>query len=281
MNASRVAGTDRGTLPHYRGTGARRFGLTLVELIVVIAIIAILVAIIFPTIASTRNAAYKTAAIKQLQTLGQAAAIYSGDYDSFIVPSTNYGLSEDDPNRMWSLLIFSYAGKSKDPFIAKGTNGQYPGSWKLRGWGSFGYNAATSIDYDNGCTEDMEDKTDCSAFTDGTSLDKTVDPSHVPFFTSTPSGDTTKNYRGYEYNPYNGLPRDDDVTQSPPLVSDRDLVPELPLLTGDLIKAVYCRYNPDGDDDGVAPIVFADSHAKVYSAKAIHFGKTGIIWRFR
>jgi prepilin-type N-terminal cleavage/methylation domain-containing protein len=256
-------------------------GLTLIEILVVITIIAILVAIIFPTIASTRQAANKVSAIKQVGQLGMAATLYSGDFDTYMVPSTNYGLDEDDPGRLWSVQLFTYAGNSKGPFIATGSNGQYPGSWKLRGWGSFGMNSATSIDSLYGCTEDMDDKGGCESFTDGAVIDKTLNPSAVPLFTTTPAGDTDQSYRGYEFNPYNGLPRVDDVTQSPPLVSDRDLVPEFPVLDGDLIKAVYARYNATGKDEGFAPILFADNHVKVFSAKAIRQGSTGIFWRFR
>jgi hypothetical protein len=182
---------------------------------------------------------------------------------------------------MWSQTLFSYAGNSKQPFISKGTNGQYPGSWALRGWGTYGLNAATSIDPDTGCDEQMSDKTGCWGFTSGAIVDKSLDSSYVPLFTTTPGGDTAKNYRGYEFNPYNGLPRNDDVTQSPPLVSDRDLIEEILVLPGDLIKPVYARYNATGKDEGMAPIVFADSHAKVFSAKQIAHGQTGIFWRFR
>lgn len=279
MNASRD-GADNGPRAPFAGHARCRPGLTLIELLVVITIIAVLVAIIFPAIARTREAAYKTTAIKQLQQLGQAAALYSGDFDTFMVPSTNYGLAVEDPARMWSTNLFSYAGGTKDSFIAKGTKAMYPGSWKLRGWGSFGMNAATSIDPNFGCDERMLDKTGCWAFNAGAIVDKTLDSSYVPLFTSTPYGDTVENYRGYEYNPYNTLPREDDPTQTPPFVSDRDLVPEFPILAGDLLKAVHARYGATGKDEGMAPVVFADNHVKVFSAKQI-MGKTGIFWRFR
>lgn len=257
-----------------------RQAMTLVELIVVVAIIAILVAVIMPTIANSRQAAYKITAVKQLQELSHAAALYSADNDTFSAFSTNYGVTEDSTERMWSQTLFSYAG-NKGPFIAKGSNGQYPGNWKLRGWGSFGMNAALSIDEVYGCDDKMDDKSGCYAFNSALAIDNSLNPSAVPVFTSTPAGDTDKNYRGYEFNPYNGLPRSDDVTLSPPLVSDRDLVQELIVLPGDYIKAVYARYNPTGKGDGFAPIVFADGHAKVYSAKQIAQGNTGITWRFR
>jgi len=263
-------------------TLARRVAaMTLIELIVVIAIIAIVVAIIFPAIANTRQAANRASAIKQLGQLGQAAALYSGDNDGFWVPSTNYGVPETDPGRMWSTNLFTYAGGSKGPFIAKDTKGQYPGSWELRGWGSFGMNSATAIDPEFGCTDNTDDKTNCQAFTDGLIIDKTLNPAAIPIITTTPSGPSAENYRGYEFNPYNGLPRSDDVTQSPPLVSDRDLVIEFPVLSGEELKPVYAPYNRTGKDEGVAPILFADSHVKTFSAKAIRNGNTGIIWRFR
>jgi prepilin-type N-terminal cleavage/methylation domain-containing protein len=282
MNAS-AEKAEKQSEPRIRVGGAQfRRGLTLIELIVVVAIIAILVAVIFPAIANSREAAYKTTAIKQLQQLGQAAALYSNDFDAYTVPSTNYGLAEDDPHRMWSVTLFSYAGNTKEPFIARGTNGQYPGSWKLRGWSSYGLNSATSIDTQTGCVEDLEDKDGCWGFTSGASItDKNLDPAMVPLFTTTPSGDTAENYRGYEFNPYNYLARSDDVRLSPPFVSDRDLVQEVIVLTPELLKAVYARYNSTGKDEGFAPIVFADSHAKVYSAKQIKVGNTGILWRFR
>src|SRR5438034_10750410 len=114
------------------------YGMTLIELIVVIAIIAVLAAIIFPAIANARQAANKTAAMGQEQQLGMAAMLYSNDFDGYSAPSTNYSLSTEDPGRMWTTVLFTYAGNSKAAFIAKGSKGQFPGSWRLRGWGSFG-----------------------------------------------------------------------------------------------------------------------------------------------
>jgi prepilin-type processing-associated H-X9-DG protein len=142
-------------------------------------------------------------------------------------------------------------------------------------------NAATSIDTYNGCTEEMNDKTSCWGFTSAAILEKAENPTLVPLFTTTPAGPTEKNYRGYEFNPYNGVPRLSDVHETAPLTSDRDLVAELIILPGDLNKAVYARYSATGKDEGSAPVLFADGHAKPYTAKAIKFGKTGILWRFR
>src|SRR5436309_3069471 len=138
MTASQAEiGTEKGAEP--RPISARLFktrrsvGITLIELLVVITIIAILVAIIFPTIAATRQAANRVGALKQMSQLGMAAALYSGDNNGFSAPSTNYGVDENDPGRMWSTNLFTYAGNNKGPFIAKDSGGQYPGSWALRG----------------------------------------------------------------------------------------------------------------------------------------------------
>lgn len=256
-------------------------GMTLIELIVVVAIIAVLVAIIFPAISNAKQAANKSGTMAEEHQLSTAAILYSDDFDQFMVPSTNYALDISDPNRMWTNLLLGYTGNSKDVFIAKGSKGQFPATWHNRGLGSIGMNSATAVDPDNGCDESDEDKTSCSAFLTATVIEKAANPSLVPLFATTPEGLTEKNYRGYEFNPYNGLPRADDVTQSPPLVSDRDLVAELTVLPGDYIKALYARYNSNGDDSGFAPIVFADGHTKVYSAKTIKTGHTGILWRFR
>lgn len=273
--------TPRPTIDHRMASRVRLGGMTLIELIVVIAIIAVLVAIIFPAIANARQAANKVAAIGQERQLGLAAELYANDSDGYSAPSTNYSLDPTDPDRIWPGLLFGYAGDSKAAFIAKGSKGQYPGTWHLRGWGSFGMNSATAVDPDLGCQESDDDKTNCSAFTTATVIDKAANPAFVPLFTTTPEGPTEKNYRGYEFNAYNGLPRTDNVDESPPLISDRDLVPELPVLPGDFIKAVFARYNSTGLDEGFAPVVFADGHAKAYTAKQIKTGKTGILWRFR
>lgn len=283
MDTLRLArtGSVQITFVTVRKAPSRRRGMTLIELIVVIAIIAVLAAIIFPAIANARQAANKTAAIGQEQQLGMAAMLYSNDFDGYSAPSTNYALDEQDPGRMWTTLLFSYAGNSKASFIAKGSKGQYPGSWHLRGWGSFGMNTATAVDPEYGCQDNDDDKTNCSAFTSAVVIEKAANPSLVPVFTTTPEGATENNYRGFEFNPYNGLERSSNIEESAPLVSDRDLVKELTVLPGDYIKAVYARYNANGDDQGNAPVLFADGHVKVYTAKAIQTGKTGILWRFR
>src|SRR5579871_6046367 len=54
---------------------------TLVEMLVVIAIIAILAAILFPVFAQARAAARKTMCVSNFRQIGTALLMYSGDWD--------------------------------------------------------------------------------------------------------------------------------------------------------------------------------------------------------
>jgi len=64
--------------------GQRAF--TLIELLVVIAIIAILAAILFPVFARARSSARRTACMSNLNQIGRALVLYSGDWDETYPP---------------------------------------------------------------------------------------------------------------------------------------------------------------------------------------------------
>lgn len=69
------------SLPSY-GT---RNAFTLIEMLVVIAIIAILAAILFPVFAQAREKARQTTCISNLKQLGLSLAMYSQDYDELMM----------------------------------------------------------------------------------------------------------------------------------------------------------------------------------------------------
>lgn len=73
----------------------RRPGFTLIELLVVMAIIAILAAILFPVLASAREAARAAVCLSNQRQIGQALMQYCQDYDGYL------------PDPAWSDLQFT------------------------------------------------------------------------------------------------------------------------------------------------------------------------------
>lgn len=59
----------------------RRNGFTLVELLVVLAVLAVLAGILFPVLARARASARTTVCVSNLRQLGAAFALYAQDYD--------------------------------------------------------------------------------------------------------------------------------------------------------------------------------------------------------
>lgn len=64
-----------------------RLAFTLVEIIVVIAILAIIAALIFPVLARARESAKQTAVSSQLKQVGLAVSMYMSDYDDQAPPT--------------------------------------------------------------------------------------------------------------------------------------------------------------------------------------------------
>jgi prepilin-type N-terminal cleavage/methylation domain-containing protein/prepilin-type processing-associated H-X9-DG protein len=267
-------------------------GFTLIELLVVIAIISILAAILFPVFAKAKESAKATAGLAQMKQLSLSLAMYTGDWDGVLVPSTNYDAPEDDPNRIWTPPLFPYA-KNKGIFIAPGANfSEYAEDWSTRGWQSVGMSDVTAYSSLNGRPEEKicdtgELRFDCSAFWSAATSFQMASPADTAIFATTPNGPVEKKYRGFVFGADNGTYLRPDYTsftdlkQAVPLASDRDLVKELTTHTPAQLKPVMGLYHQTGEDDGRSPIVFADGHAKSYTAKAIQTGGSGIIWRFR
>lgn len=64
-----------------------RRGFTLVELLLVIVIIAVLAAILFPVFTQVREKARQTACLSNMKQIGNAILLYAQDYDETLVPA--------------------------------------------------------------------------------------------------------------------------------------------------------------------------------------------------
>ncbi|MEZ0326888.1 MAG: type II secretion system protein [Fimbriimonas sp.] len=257
----------------------KRSAFTLIELLIVIAIIAVLAGILFPIFVRAKESGTQTTALAQMKQIGTAFTMYVDESDGKILPSTNYGLPEGSAERMWPNNLLIYA-KDQRLFVAPGSNGVYADTWAKRGGMTIGYNSSSAIDRQKGCSEDQEELSGCVAFKTAAAFEKN-DPSYMALFACTPGGTVDQKYRGYEFSPYTGIPNPENPRLTPPLVSDRDLVKELSDLPADQIKPIHARYMASGSDDGSTPVIFGDGHAKAYSAKEILANQARIVWRLR
>lgn len=256
----------------------RHRAFTVVELLVVIAIIAVLAGILFPVFARAKDNGLRVNALSNAKQLGTGMMLYIEEHDNRLLPSTNYGVPESAPERMWQTVLEPQI-KSEAVFVAPGSKGKYAGTWADRGWMTIGYNSSTAVDKSQGCSSA---ENNCVAFKSAAEFDKNDAPSAMALFAMTPEGEVDQKYLGYEFSPYNGQPYPEKPEFGPPMVSDRDLVKENGNLPAEMLKPIYCRYLKTGSDDGTTPVIFGDGHAKDYSAKQIaDAGNAKIVWRLR
>lgn len=106
----------------YRETGWR--GFTLIELLVVVAIIAVLVAILLPSLARARAVSRQIVCSSNLRQIGSGVFIYSNDYDDWLVYSATVyrKLSSGQTLRPWvyrwhTILMYEgyFTGASLEP----------------------------------------------------------------------------------------------------------------------------------------------------------------------
>ncbi|MEA2554550.1 MAG: hypothetical protein QOJ65_2726 [Fimbriimonadaceae bacterium] len=252
-----------------------RAAFTLIELLVVVAIIAILAAILFPVFSRAKEAATKTKALAQMQQLGMSVMLYAGDYDDFFVPASMRG-GAGDPI-VWPQLIVDYT-KSTDIFLAPGTKGEWASDWAHRKNQSVGYSDATGVDPASSAVPGAA-LPGTEGFPYAASFSNAEEASKTGLFATTPHAPNGKE-RGYVFNPYNGPNSPDgDYSKGLPLIADFNLCTGSPLSPGEL-KPINAIYGSDRKGHGMTPVIFADGHAKSYSANALNAFGT-VIWRFR
>jgi prepilin-type N-terminal cleavage/methylation domain-containing protein len=75
----------------------RRRGFTLIELLVVVGIIAVLIAILLPTLGKAKDNAKKTKCLANLSALTKGAVAYSSDWDNWMPPQRGQGTNGYQP----------------------------------------------------------------------------------------------------------------------------------------------------------------------------------------
>jgi len=129
------------------GKGSRQ-GFTLIELLIVIAIISILAAILFPVFARARESARRASCLSNMKQIGLAYLMYSQDYDEKLMPAfVNVRPNYQWPENWWPYVLQPYV-KSTQVFIcpsseARSFNGQSISSYAV--WFIGRKNGATAI----------------------------------------------------------------------------------------------------------------------------------------
>ena len=130
---------------------SRRRGFTLIELLIVVAIIAILAAILFPVFARVRENARRASCASNLKQIGLAILQYAEDCNERM-PRAWYGATPDASDAThykWMDAIFPYVKSEK---IFSCPSDDENDEYRLRdgaNYGSYGFNAAYHDGSDN------------------------------------------------------------------------------------------------------------------------------------
>lgn len=248
------------------GSSVALAAFTLIELLVVIAIIAILAGILLPSLARAKDKAKQVNCLSNARQLGFSVMMYADDHDDTFPPSADYSAPTTDPERIWTAKVLPYVQNTEVFSCPAVPNRAFPSNWAERGVGSIGYTTATAFD-----------PAGVEGFTTLTRASMIESPSMAPLFGDSANGLTASKYRGFTFDPYNGLANVLDPRLGTPLISQRDLVQELASLPPSALKPLLARHL------GSVILILADGHASSETPAAILAQEKGaaLHWRFR
>lgn len=114
---------------------ARRRGFSLIELLVVVAIIAIMCALIFPVFSRAREQAHRTKCISHQRQLALLAALYAQEHDEMLPPASSFFAALDAPSPLLACptagkaIACAYAGNPQLDGIALAEVADPAGTW--------------------------------------------------------------------------------------------------------------------------------------------------------
>ncbi len=85
----------------------KRRGFTLIELLVVVAIMALLISILLPSLGRARQVARKTYCMANLREIGKGLFYYAQDHNDFfpVIHGTDYEHPVEPNEEWWELLL--------------------------------------------------------------------------------------------------------------------------------------------------------------------------------
>jgi prepilin-type N-terminal cleavage/methylation domain-containing protein/prepilin-type processing-associated H-X9-DG protein len=249
----------------------QRRGFTLMELFVVILIIGVLTAILFPVYSHRTEKSSMIACISNQKQLAMGMMMYVQDYDEHFPMTANLSAS---PKTLWTQAITPYVNASKkEIFICPASTRNsdfflwktytptslYADRWEKRNYASIGLTAQL-----------LFDKTGKEGYVKVFSIRELEEPANTVLLTDTLNSQKdrpkTAYEGGYTFDPCTAQQGD---LKAPPFAANAD--------DFSVNHAVFARHGV-GDNVGLN-VAFADGHVKGSRREALQEKK--LVWAFR
>ncbi|MEI6422064.1 MAG: type II secretion system protein [Lentisphaerota bacterium] len=115
-------------------------GFTIVELLVVISIISILCALLFPVLGKAKEKARKSACLGNLRQLGVSVIVYAGNNADYLPMAVRVGADPDDPKSIRNMLevqsgkVFECPADSEKNYEGETFFDRYGSSYEWNAW---------------------------------------------------------------------------------------------------------------------------------------------------